>query len=280
MSYFCGKTIVITGGGGTLGSCIALHLARQGAKVVVVGRKLSKLKKVQQEISNFGGTCLTKVGDVTQELDMLQIAQELRTEIGLCDCLVNAAGGNHPDAITTHSQAEKDEWRLECSEALTFFNLDLGVFRNVIETNLMGAVICCRVFGQQMMEQGGGSIVNFASMNSYRPLSCRPAYAISKAGVVNFTQWLAQYLATANIRVNAVAPGFVTNENNVCFYGSLETGYTASGNRILAHTPMHRFGKAEELLGTVEWLLNSETSGFVTGITVAVDGGFLTCSGL
>ena len=117
-------------------------------------------------------------------------------------------------------------------------------------------------------------------MNSYRPLSCRPAYALSKAAIVNFTQWLAAYLAPAGIRVNAVAPGFITNANNIRFYGSLETGYTPRGMNILSHTPMGRFGKAGELLGVADLLLDTERAGFITGVTVPVDGGFLSCSGL
>ena len=117
-------------------------------------------------------------------------------------------------------------------------------------------------------------------MNSYRPLSCRPAYALSKAAIVNFTQWLAAYLAPAGIRVNAVAPGFITNANNIKFYGSLETGYTPRGMNILSHTPMGRFGKAGELLGVADLLLDTERAGFITGVTVPVDGGFLSCSGL
>lgn len=156
----------------------------------------------------------------------------------------------------------------------------MNEFKRAIDINAIGTVISCKVFGRQMAEKGSGAILNFASMNSYRPLSCRPAYAMSKAAIVNFTQWLANYAASAGIRVNAIAPGFVTNRNNIKFYGSAESGYTSSGNNILNHTPMHRFGTAEELLGTVEWLLNSDLSGFVTGVTVPVDGGFLTCSGI
>lgn len=280
-SYFEGKVAVITGGGGILCSHIAMNLAQRGARIVLIGRDVRKLQKVADEVKDFGGFCVGKKGDVSREKEMQEIAKEVREELGCCDILVNGAGGNNPGAITTDAHYRLEKPGEDSSkDTITFFNADMGIFRNVIDVNLMGAVLCCRAFGSQMVESGGGVILNFASMNSYRPLSCRPAYAMSKAAIVNFTQWLANYLAPTGIRVNAVAPGFVTNANNIKFYGSLDTGYTTQGANILSHTPMGRFGTAEEIWGTVEWLLNDERSGFVTGITVPIDGGFLTCSGI
>ena len=279
-NYFNGKVAVITGGGGTLCSRIAVFLAKSGAKVVVVGRSMDKLQRVIDEISEFGGVCIGKVGDVADEASMHLIAEEIKEEFGPCDILVNGAGGNNPKAITANANFAPEDISKDNSELISFFNLDMEKFRSVVDINVIGTVICCRIFGCQMAEKGSGAILNFASMNSYRPLSCRPAYALSKAAIVNFTQWLANYMASAGVRVNAVAPGFITNDNNKRFYGSLETGYTTRGNNIISHTPMKRFANADELIGTVEWLLNDEKSGFVTGVTVPVDGGFLTCSGL
>lgn len=278
---FENKVAVITGGGGKLCSSVAKHLAQQGAKIAVIGRTMGKLETVAKEIKAMGGVCVPKTGDVSNEDSMLAVASELLDELGHCDILVNGAGGNNPKAITTNvrftpEELDEEKW----GDNIGFFNVGMDSFRSVIDINVTGTVICSRVFGRQMAESGGGAILNFASMNSYRPLSCRPAYALSKAAIVNFTQWLANYLAPAGIRVNAVAPGFITNANNIKFYGSLETGYTPRGQNILAHTPMGRFGKADELLGAIDWLLDDTRSGFVTGITVPVDGGFLSCSGL
>lgn len=279
-SYFSEKVCVVTGGGGTLCSRIAVFLAKEGAKVVVVGRSLDKLQKVIDEIHEFHGFCVAKTADVSNEESVKKIAEEIKNEIGPCDILVNGAGGNNPKAITTNAHFVPEDLTEDNSEIISFFNVDMEKFRSVIDINVIGTIHCCRVFGRQMAEKRSGAILNFASMNSYRPLSCRPAYALSKAAIVNLTQWLANYLAPAGIRVNAIAPGFITNANNIKFYGSLETGYTERGKNILSHTPMGRFGKADEMVGTVEWLLNTEKSGFVTGVTVPIDGGFLTCSGL
>ena len=278
---FRDKVAVVTGGGGKLCSCVARNLAERGARVAVIGRTMGKLAAVAEEINAHGGICVPKTGDVSSEESMLKVAAELKGELGGCDILVNGAGGNNPAAITTNARFTREELDSQGSGGeIGFFNIDIDIFRSVIDINVLGTVICSRVFGRQMAENGGGAILNFASMNSYRPLSCRPAYALSKAAIVNFTQWLANYLAPAGIRVHAVAPGFITNSNNIRFYGSQETGYTARGLNILSHTPMERFGTADEVWGAAEWLLDGSRSGFVTGVTVPVDGGFLSCSGL
>ena len=279
--YFKDKVAVITGGGGTLCSCIARHLAEEGARVAVIGRTMGKLEAVVDGITAAGGVCIAVTGDVSDEESMRRAAEEIRARLGSCDILVNGAGGNNPKAITTNAAFTPEELDdAAFADKIGFFNVNMDYFRSVIDINVVGTVICSRVFGRQMAEKGGGAILNFASMNSYRPLSCRPAYALSKAAIVNFTQWLASYLAPAGIRVNAVAPGFITNANNIRFYGSLETGYTPRGMNILSHTPMGRFGKAGELLGVADLLLDTERAGFITGVTVPVDGGFLSCSGL
>lgn len=161
-----------------------------------------------------------------------------------------------------------------------FFDLDTKALESVLLTNTMGTLLPTRVFARQMAKNGGGAVLNFASMNSYRPLTRVPAYAMSKAAVVNLTQWLATYFAPAGIRVNAVAPGFFINERSIKILGSPQTGLTARGESVLAHTPQKDFGQPEDLLGCVEWLLDGEKARFVTGITVPVDGGFLAHSGV
>ncbi len=280
-SVFKGKVAVVTGAGGTLCSEIAVHLAGQGAKVALVGRTAAKLSGVVEKIAALGGVCRIAPGDVTDEAAMKEIAATLLAEWGPCRFLVNGAGGNQPGAMTALSSFEPGELKPGNPAAGTgFFGLDSGIFSSVLLTNTLGTVIPCRVFGAQMAEAGGGAILNFASMNTYRPLSRVPAYAMSKAAVANFTQWLAAYLAPANIRVNAIAPGFFINERSAKFLGSPETGLTPRGENVMHHTPQKRFGEAPDLLGCVDWLLDDGKSAFVTGITVPIDGGFLSTPGV
>lgn len=273
------KVAVITGAGGTLCSCIAKHLAGLGAKVVLIGRTREKLEAVYNEIQAQNGVAMILTGDVTDENRMTEIGEIVKKEYGLCTLLINGAGGNQSTAMTTNTEFKEEELSPDY-EGKSFFNLDMKTYSSVLETNTVGSVIPSRVFARHMIEAGGGAILNFASMNTYCPLTRVPAYAMAKAAISNFTEWLAGYLAPAKIRVNAVAPGFFVNERSVKFLGTVEEGLTARGAQVIAHTPAGRFGKAEDLLGTVDWLLNEEVSSFVSGITVAVDGGFLTRSGV
>lgn len=156
----------------------------------------------------------------------------------------------------------------------------MAALNGELELNIQGTIIPSRIFGAGMARNGKGSIVNFASMNSYRPLSKAPGYALAKAGIVNFTQWLAAYLAPAGIRVNAVAPGFFVNERSRKLLMTEDGGFSARGQQVIAHTPAGRFGEADEMVGAVRWLIDDEAAAFVTGICVPVDGGFLACSGL
>ena len=275
-----GKVAVITGAGGTLCSEMARDLAQRGAKVVVAGRGLENTRQVTEEINASGGQAMRAVFDVTDIQAMRQAREKVREAFGPCRILVNGAGGNQFPAITTVSRYTPEELDSQDPELRGFFTLDLEIFGRVAQINLMGTVIPCQVFGEDMARAGGGAIVNIASMNSYRPLSRVGAYGAAKAGVRNFTQWLADYLAPAQVRVNAIAPGFFLNLNNSKRLLTPEGGLSPRGEQIVAHTPMARFGQAKELLGTLNWLIDDEASGFVTGITVPVDGGFLACSGL
>jgi NAD(P)-dependent dehydrogenase (short-subunit alcohol dehydrogenase family) len=200
---------------------------------------------------------------------------------GPCELLVNAAGGNQPQAVTSTTAFAPEELAADKPDTLRgFFNLDLDRFQSVIQANTLGTVIPCQVFGRQMAGRGQGAIVNFASMNSFRPLSRVPAYGMAKAAVVNFTQWLAVYLAPAGVRVNAVAPGFFVNERSRKILFDEQGELTGRGQNVMAHTPLARFGTPADLLGCVRWLLNAEAAAFVTGITVPVDGGFLASAGV
>lgn len=279
-NFFKDKVAVVTGAGGTLCSEIAVNLAKKGAKVVLVGRTADKLKKTADKIHAFGGVCAVEPCDVTDEAGITAIAQRVKECFGACSFLINGAGGNNGKVMTTNKSYVPEEFKTEDAEFKGFFNIDMEAFRSVLEINTIGSVIPSRVFGRQMAENGGGSIINFASMNSYCPLTKVPAYAMSKCAVVGLTKWLAGYLAPAGIRVNAIAPGFFANERSEKFLGTPETGYSPRGKSVIDHTPMERFGKAEDLLGTVDWLLNDNMSAFVSGITVPVDGGFLTRSGV
>lgn len=280
-TYFENKVAVVTGAGGTLCSEIAMDLAAKGAKVVLIGRTAEKLEKVAEKIRTAGGVCAVKAGDVTDADAMERIADEIREEWGVCRFLVNGAGGNNIKAMTTHPHFDPAEISADKPEGMVgFFDLDLAEFQKVLLINTMGTVIATRIFARQMAEAGEGTVLNFASMNSYRPLTKVPAYAMSKAAVVNLTEWLATYLAPAKIRINAVAPGFFVNERSVKYLGSVETGLTPRGQSVISHTPMGRFGDPRDLLGTVSFLLDDRAAAFITGITVPVDGGFLSESGI
>lgn len=278
---FQDQTAVITGAGGVLCSEIAIRLAKEGAKAVLVGRTEEKLQKTAEQILAAGGTCMVRTADVTDEAAIERLADEVEKTYGPCRFLINGAGGNNNKAITTNFTFEPEELQEEKPENMTgFFDLDMDVFESVIKINTLGTVIPVRAFAKQMAKEGRGSILNFASMNSTRPLTRVPAYAMSKAAVVNFTQWLATYLAPAGIRVNAVAPGFFVNDRSRKILFTQEGALSLRGQNIINHTPMERFGEAKELWGCVAWLLDDEKAGFVTGTTVPVDGGFLAHSGI
>jgi len=275
------RVAVVTGGGGTLCSEIAIDLASKGMKAVLIGRTASKLEAAAEKIAKINGVCRIEGGDVNDEPAMQAIADKVAADWGPCRILVNGAGGNNINALTTNTAFDPREIAADKpADMRGFFDLDMELFKSVLNTNTIGTVIPCRVFGKQMAAAGGGAILNFASMNTYRPLSRIPAYAMSKAAIANFTQWLAAYFAPAKIRVNAVAPGFFVNERSIKYLRTPDGGLSPRGQNVMHHTPMERFGEARELLGCVEWLLDDDKAAFVTGITVPVDGGFLSSTGV
>ncbi|MGF1632505.1 MAG: SDR family oxidoreductase [Phycisphaerae bacterium] len=285
---FSGKVAVVTGAGGTLCSVMARDLAARGAKVALLGRTAGKLAGVVEEIIAAGGEAVAVSADVTDLASVLAAEREVAARLGVCDLLVNGAGGNNPSAVTTIDRFSPEELAEKPPEGLRgFFNIDLEAFGGVLLANTTGTVIPCQVFGRGMVERGmaghgGGAIVNIASMNSYRPLTRNAAYGMAKAGVINFTQWLAAYLGEAGVRVNAIAPGFFPNDRSrkILTDAAADDGLTDRGRNVMAHTPMRRFGEPAELLGALRWLLDDEAAGFVTGICVPVDGGFLATSGV
>ena len=279
MSSLQNKVAVITGAGGTLCSEMARSLAKSGAKVVLVDRTLEKVKVVEEEIVEKGGQAISLDADVTDEQRIGQIRDEVVKQWGPTDILVNGAGGNQPNAVTTTNEFDERELTSE-DDIRGFFNLKMEDFHRVVTVNTMGSVIPCFIFGKDMAKAGSGNIVNIASMNSFRPLSRVGAYGMAKAGIANFTQWLAAYLAPAHVRVNAIAPGFFLNDRSRKLLLKEDGGFSSRGENIIHHTPMKKFGEASQLLGTLNWLLDDDASGFVTGIVVPVDGGFMACSGV
>ena len=294
MSEFCkDKVAVVTGAGGTLCSAIAKDLARKGAKVVLIGRTREKLEKVADAINRVPPSVRIEPGDVTDEKAMQEIADRVLAEWGPCRYLINGAGGNNVKAMPTRlrfseadlaggsrSRATADAQERVPPPDRGFWDIDMEAFKSVLEINTIGTVVPSRIFGLQMARAGGGAILNFGSMNTYRPLTRVAPYAMSKAAIANWTMFFAQYMAPAKVRVNAVAPGFFVNERSRQYLMTPDGGFSARGQQVIAHTPAGRFGEAEELLGCVEWLLDDEKAGFVTGITVPVDGGFLASAGV
>ena len=277
---FQNKVAVVTGAGGTLCSAISVDLAKKGAKVVLAGRTKEKLDAVLSEIRAFGGTAAAFPCDVTDQESVAELAAAAEETFGACSMLVNGAGGNNTKAMPTITQFDMRELTHELPVGEKgLYDIDLDAFRQVLLTNTMGTVYPTLEFAKQMAANGG-SIINFASMNSYCPLTRCFSYAMSKAAISNLTQSFAAYFAPANIRINAIAPGFMVNERSRTYLGTVKDGLTERGSQVISHTPMGRFGEASDLLGCVSWLLDEDASAFVTGITVPVDGGFLTLSGV
>ena len=277
---FENKVAVVTGAGGTLCSAIAIELAKQGAKVVLVGRTKEKLEVVCDKIQSTGGFAFVYPCDVTNEEAVKALANEVEQHFGGCDYLINGAGGNNIKAMPTITNYDARELSGELPEGQKgLYDIDMDAFRSVLDINIMGTVFPTMEFAKQMIKKGSGSVINFASMNTYCPLTRCFAYAMSKAAIANLTQSFAAYYAPANIRINAIAPGFMVNERSKNYLGTVEDGLTERGKSVINHTPMGRFGQADDLLGCVKWLLG-EGASFVTGITVPVDGGFLTLGGV
>lgn len=277
---FDGRVAVVTGAAGTICSEIAKDLAARGCTVVLVGRTAQTLENVEKEIHGYGGKCISLPCDVTDREATEALADRVIKEFGRCDYLINGAGGNNAKAqptITEFDPRELDGTLPEGQRGL--YQADMDAFENVIRLNTMGTVYPIMAFAKYMTKEGG-SIVNFASMNTYCPLTRNFAYAMSKAAVANFTQSFAAYFANTGIRVNAIAPGFVVNERSKKILGTPEEGLTKRGSDVIAHTPMKKFGQAADMCGAVRFLLDDEASSFVTGVTLPVDGGFLTLSGV
>ena len=267
-----GKVAAITGGGGALCGAMALALGSLGVKVAILDRHLENARKKEQHIADAGGEAMALDCDVLDVDQLKQCCTAISDTWGPVDFLINGAGGNHPRGTT--AMEFFDPAALPDADGETIFDLDPSGYRKVFDLNYMGTFLTTQVFARGMVARGGGSIVNISSMSAETPLTKVVAYSSAKAAVSNFTRWLAVYFARTGVRVNALAPGFFMTEQLRFLHVDQQTGeLTPRAQKVIAGTPMGRYGQPDDLIGPLVWLL-SDASSFVTGIIVPIDGGF------
>ena len=272
-----GKVAVVTGAGGVLCSAFAKVLARAGAKVALLDLNYEAADKFAQEIVAEGGTAKAYKCNVLDKDICFAVADEVEKDFGPCDILLNGAGGNNPRATTDKEYFEMGDIE---GDTKSFFDLDKSGVEFVFNLNFIGTLLPTQAFARQMVGREGCNILNISSMNAYTPLTKIPAYSGAKAAISNFTQWLAVHFSKVGIRVNAIAPGFFSTAQNAALLWNPDGTPTARTGKILAATPMGRFGQPEELNGALLFLLNNEAAGYVTGVTIPIDGGFSAYSGV
>ena len=272
-----GKVAVVTGAGGVLCSGFAKVLARAGAKVALLNRTVEKAQKYADEIVAEGGIAKAYGCNVLNKAQTFAVAEQVMADFGPCDILINGAGGNNPKATTDKEYYEEGDID---GDTKSFFDLDEEGVEGVFNLNFLGTLIPTQAFARQMLGREGCNILNISSMNAFTPLTKIPAYSGAKAAVTNFTQWLAVHFSHQGIRVNAIAPGFFSTAQNAKLLWNDDGTPTARTSKILAATPMGRFGESRELSGALLFLLNNEAAGFITGVTLPIDGGFSAYSGV
>ncbi|OPZ25176.1 MAG: putative oxidoreductase UxuB [Lentisphaerae bacterium ADurb.BinA184] len=277
-----GQVAVVTGGSGVLCSRMALALAECGASVAILGRDPAKLDKVRAAIAAAGGTARAYSCDVLDRAALEKVGEAVARDLGPCRILVNGAGGNHPKAVSGVEVLRPEHLRPAPGAAAptSFFDISAEGLQAVFGVNFVGLFIATQVFARGMAERGEGVIINLTSMAGERPLTKVGAYGAAKAAVANLTRWLAVHLAGVNVRVNAISPGFFLTEQNRPLLTTPDGGYSERARKIVAHTPLGRFGEADELIGTLLWLVSPAAAGFVTGAVIPVDGGFSAYSGV
>jgi len=267
-----GKVAVITGGGGELCGAMATALGSVGAKVAILDLNLEKAEKTAAKIEAAGGNAQAMACNVLSTEELESCHEQVCSKWGAVDLLIPGAGGNDPRGTTEQEFFTLKEELPEQRQG--FFDLDLDGFRHVFDLNFLGIFLTIKVFSKSMVDRGSGSILNISSMSALTPLTKVAAYSAAKAAVSNFTQWLAVHFSQTGVRVNAIAPGFFMTEQLRFLHVNQETGELSErARKVIAHTPLSRYGKPEDLVGAVIWLL-SDASEFVTGVVVPIDGGF------
>ncbi len=275
-----GRVAVVTGGGGVLCGDFAKTLAKQGVKVAVLDLNEAAAQKVADEIVADGGVAIAVGCNVLEKESMENARAIINEKLGTCDILLNGAGGNNPKGTTTKETLEKIDLIEKNDDIKTFFDLDASGISFVFNLNFLGTLIPTQVFARDMAEKENTCIVMVTSMNAYRPLTKIPAYSAAKAAVKNFTEFMAVHFADVGIRVNAIAPGFFSTNQNKALLWNEDGSPTARTNKILNATPMKRFGEANELSGALLFLCDEAYSSFITGTSICVDGGFSAYSGV
>lgn len=275
-----GQVAVVTGGGGVLCSIMAKALAECGAAVAVTDLKAENAQKVVEEIVAAGGKGLAVACNVLDKESLDAANQRIEAELGPVSILINGAGGNHPKGTTAMEYLNPDDLLIENRDFVTFYDLDPKGIEFVFNLNFLGTLLPSQAFTKNMAKSGAGTIINISSMNAFCPLTKIPAYSAAKAAVSNFTQWMAVHMSKAGIRVNAIAPGFFLTAQNKALLMNPDGSMTPRSEKILNNTPMGEFGKPEDLIGALLWLVSDEAARFVTGVVVPVDGGFSAYSGV
>ena len=271
------KVVVVTGAGGIICSYLAHAIAKCGAKVALLDLNKDAAQKYADEIIADGLVARAYGCNVLDKESLEACHQEVLWDLGKCDILINGAGGNNPRATTDNEYAELDD---ATKEIKTFFHLDKSGVEFVFNLNFIGTLLPTQVFAQDMVGREGCNILNISSMNAYTPLTKIPAYSGAKAAVTNFTQWLAVHFSHIGIRVNAIAPGFFSTKQNAALLWNADGTPTARTGKILAATPMGKFGEIDDLVGATLFLLSNEAAGFITGVCIPIDGGFSSYSGV
>ena len=275
------KTAVVTGAGGVLCSSFAEALALCGAKVAVLDLRPEAAQAVVEKIRKEGGTANAYACNVLDKEKKKKVREQVYSDFGACNILINGAGGNNPKGTTTKEYLYPEDLDGDAAKDITtFFDLDPKGIEFVFNLNFLGTLLPTQVFAKDMAKAEDPVILNVSSMNAFRPLTKIPAYSGAKAAVSNLTAWLAVHFAKIGIRCNAIAPGFFVTNQNEALLMNPDGSLTPRSGKILAATPMGRFGKPEELIGTVLWLCDAGASGFVNGVVVPIDGGFAAYSGV
>lgn len=269
------KVVVVTGAGGLICGAMARAFAQSGAKVAALDLNEDAVKKLAEELTNEGFVCKGYKANVLEAENLESVHQEVLKDFGGCDILVNGAGGNNPRATTDN------EYQHEAKEGgKSFFDLDSNGVDFVFKLNFQGTLLPTQAFAKDMVAKKGGCILNVSSMNAYTPLTKIPAYSAAKAGISNFTKWLATHFAGTGIRCNAIAPGFLVSAQNRALLYNADGTPTARSEKILKGTPMNRFVDAEELLGATLFLCDDKSASAITGVVLPIDCGFSSYSGV